>query len=228
MKHSTLQHLLQTRRDPAEPLEVLVVHDGLRARKRVEQVLRRISGHLAGGLRMACAYQRLDELRHRDGRTKAPRLELVFLAVSCSATLPHETLVGVTSLLPSLKANHGALAFLSGTDVPRQLDVVLVEQFLRAHAQRAGVAFFSGYMPGLGCPGCGTPKREQPGRSGAKRLCVLHAFRNGRTSIHPSFCGESKPTKTKTPPARPVKASHQAHTLAKRQVRRERPEQIAR
>lgn len=57
---------------------------------------------------MACAYQRLEELRHRDEGRPAPRIEVVFLAASCSATLPRETLAAVTSLLPSVKANRGA------------------------------------------------------------------------------------------------------------------------
>lgn len=199
MKNSTLlAHLLRTRRDRAEPLRVLVVHDSLGARKRVERLLLRIRSRLVADLRMACVYQRLDELRHWDRRTKSPRIELVFLAASCSTTLPHETLAGVTSLLPAVKANHGALAFLSGTNVPRQLDVVLVEQFLRIHAQRSGVAFFSGCMPGLGCPGCGTPKREKAGRSRVKGFCVLHAPQDVGASPDPSpalaLPGRSRPS----------------------------------
>ena len=176
MTDSTLLvHLQRSGRDRAIPLRVLVVHDGLRARKRVAGLFTRIRGRLGADLRMTCAYQRFDELRHRDGRTRTARIELVLLAASCSATLPPETFAAVTSLLPSLKANHGALAFLSGTNVPRQLDVVLVEQFLRTHSRRAGVAFFSGCMPGLGCPGCGASKQEKPGGPRTKRFCVLHA-----------------------------------------------------
>ena len=97
MTHPTLHADLQrTGRDRAEPLRVLVVPDGPRARQRVERLLLRIRGRLAADLRMDCAYQRLDKLRHRDGRKKTPRIRLVFLATSCCATLPQETLAAVT------------------------------------------------------------------------------------------------------------------------------------
>jgi hypothetical protein len=226
MTSSTLiSHLNRTRRDLLEPLRVLVVHDGRGARKRVERLLTRIRCRFGADLRMACAYQRLEELRRGDGRRKPPQIELLFLAAGCSATLPQATLAAVTSLLPSLKDNHGALAFLSGTKVPRQMDVLLVEHFLRTHSKRAGVAFFSGYMPGLGCPGCSTPKRTNLGRSAAKRFCVLHAPPNVGPSTHPCFSQESKPTRMKRPPDGPAKARKQALLEDLRnQPRRERRE----
>jgi hypothetical protein len=223
-----LEHLHRTRRDRAEPLRVLVVHDSLGARKQVERLLMRIRGRLGADLRMACDYQRIDQFRHREERTPARRIELVFLAAGCSATLPHEALAGVTSLLPTLKASHGALALLSGTNVPRRLDVVLVEQFLRTHAQRAGVAFFSGCMPGLGCPGCSTPKRDKAGRSGAKSYCVLHAPRNVGASPEPSVSQDAKPIRSETQPTRPAKAGIRAHAGVKRSLRGVRPELTAR
>ena len=220
MTNATLLGQLQrTGRDRSEPLHVLVVHDGLRARQRVERLLGRIRSRLGGSVRMACAYQRLEELRHRDEGRPAPRIEVVFLAASCSATLPRETLAAVTSLLPSVKANRGAVAFLSGTNAPRQVEAMLVEQFLRTHSERAGVALFSGHMPGLGCPGCITPKPEKSGRSGAKQFCVLHAPRKVRAATRPGFSKKSKPTKIKTPPARRARAKSPARGVANRKPR---------
>jgi hypothetical protein len=188
----------------------------------------RIQGHLGADLRMACDYQRIDQFCHREGGTKAPRVELVFLAAGCSATLPHAALAGITSLLPTLKTCHGALALLSGTNVPRRLDVVLVEQFLRSYAEGIGVAFFSGCMPGLGCPGCGIPNREEAGRSGAKGFCVLHAPRDVEPSPGPSFSQVAKPISRKRQPARPTEAGSQACAMAKRPLQRVRPERTAR
>ena len=207
MNRPTLHaHLQRIGRDRVEPLRVLVVHDGFVARRRVERLLLRIRGRLGAKLRLDCDYQRLKELARRDARTNAPLVELVFLAASCCATLPLENLAGIISLLPTLKANHGALVFLSGTGVPRRLDSMLIEQFLHTCAKRTGVAFFSGGMPGVGCPGCGSPRRDKPARSRAKRFCVLHAPRAVGVSTRRSFTRESKPTKTKTPTARPPKA----------------------
>jgi len=223
-----LAYLQRTGRNRAKPLRVLAVHDGLRARKWVERLLGRIRGRLGAGARMACAYQRLDELRHHDGGRPAPRIKLVFLAASCSATLPHETLAAVASLLPSVKANHGAVAFLSGTNAPRQLEAVLIEQFLRTHSERAGVAFFSGHMPGLGCPGCVTPKPEKAARSGAKQFCVLHAPRKVRAATLPGFSQKSKPSKSKTLPARRARAGSSARGVANRKLRPGRPGPSAR
>lgn len=171
-------HLQQVSRRQPEPLRVLVVHDGPPARRRVGQLLLRISRRLGAKVRLDCNFQRLQELAHRDAGTNAPLVELVFLAVSCSATLPMENLAGITSLLPALKANHGALVFLSGTRSPRERERMLIEQFLHTCTRRAGVAFFSGGLPGLGCPGCGTLRRNKAARSRAKRFCVLHAPRN--------------------------------------------------
>jgi hypothetical protein len=182
MNRPTLHaHLQQVARRP-EPLRVLVVHDGFPARRRVERLLRRIRGRLGARLRLDCDFRRLDELGQHNERANMPRLEWVFLAASCSATLPLENLAGIMALLPTLKPNHGALAFLSGTGVPRRLDNMLIEQFLHTCTQRAGVAFFSGGLPGLGCPGCGAPRREKLGRSKVKRFCVLHAPRKLETS----------------------------------------------
>ena len=231
MRSSTLHaHLHRIGRDHAEPLRVLVVHDDPLARKRVERLLTRIRGRLGTDLRLVCAYQRLDELHQRDVRTKAPRIELVFLAASCCATLPQETLAGVASLLPALKANRGTLAFLSGTNAPRQLEAVLIEQFLRTHSERAGVAFFSGHMPGLGCPGCITPKPEKSGRSRAKQFCVLHAPRKVRAATRPGFSRKSKSTKlkAKTPPARRARAGSPSRGVANRELRPGRPGPSAR
>ncbi len=173
--HTLLDHLHGTRRDRPEPLRVLVVHDSPGARKHVEQVLKRIRGRLGADLQITCEYQRVERVSHSEGETKPQRIELIFLATGCSATLPPEALVSVTSLLPALRANHGALALLSGTNVPRRLDALLVESFLRTHAHRLGVAFFSGVMPGLGCPGCGTPERARSGKAQVTDFCVLHA-----------------------------------------------------
>ncbi len=180
MRNPTLlDHLHGTRRDRVEALRVLVVHDSLGARRRVERLLNRIRDRLGADLRMTCDYERVEQFRHREGTARPRRIELIFLAAGCSATLPHEALAGITSLLPALKASHGALALLSGTNVPRRLDILLVEEFLRAHTQRMGVAFFSGCMPGLGCPGCGTPKRAKAGTSSGADFCVLHAPQDG-------------------------------------------------
>jgi hypothetical protein len=181
-----LDHWHGTRRDRLEPLRVLVVHDSLGARKQVERLLTRISDRLGADLRMTCDYQRVEQFRHREGEAKPQRIELIFLAAGCSATLPQEALAGITSLLPSLKASHGALALLSGTNVPRRLDVLLVEEFLRTYTQRLGVAFFCGCMPGLGCPGCGTPKPTKAGTSLATGYCVLHAPQDVEASSAPS------------------------------------------
>jgi hypothetical protein len=120
------------------------------------------------------------------------------------------------------------LALMSGTNVPRRLDVLLVEGFLRAHSQRVGVAFFSGCLPGLGCPGCGTPKREKAGRSGARGYCVLHAPRDLEPSPGPSSSQEAKPIRRKGQPARPTDAGSQARAVSERPLRRARPEQTAR
>ncbi len=196
MTRSTLfAHLHRTRRDRPEPLRVLVVHDGPPARKRVERMLRRMRRRLGAGLQMARAYQRLHEMWCADGSSTPQRIELLFLAASCCATLPREVLATVTSLLPSLKENRGAVAFLSGTHVPRRMDVLLVEHLLRTHSERAGVPFFAGFMPGLGCPLCGLAKGNKRGSSGA--TCVLHAPRIVETSRHPLFPHGSKMAKTK-------------------------------
>jgi hypothetical protein len=227
MNRPTLDaHLQQADRLP-EPLRVLVVHDGLLARRRVERLLRRIRSRLGARLRLDCDFRRLDELGQRDERAKKPRLELVFLAASCSATLPLENLAGITALLPTLKSSHGALAFLSGTGVPRRLDNMLIEQFLHTCTQRAGVAFFSGSLPGLGCPGCGAPRREKPARSKVKRFCVLHAPKKIETSPSGSCSPASQPIKTKMPPARPAKARIPVRVVSKRQPRLGRPGQRA-
>jgi len=227
MNHPTLDaHLQQADRRP-EPLRVLVVHDGLLARRRVERLLLRIRSGLGTKLRLDCDFRRLAELGQRDERAKKPRLELVFLAASCSATLPQENLAGITALLPTLKSSHGALAFLSGTVVPRRLDSMLIEQFLRTCAKRAGVAFFSGGLPGLGCPGCGAPRREKPARSKVKRFCVLHAPKKIETSPSGSCSPASQPIKTKMPPARPAKARIPVRVVSKRQPRLGRPGQRA-
>jgi hypothetical protein len=217
MTNSTLlARLRRIRRDREKPLRVLVLHDGIKARKRVERLLLRIRGQLGADLRMACAYQQIDELGHWAGRTDASLAELIFLAASCCAALPMETIAQVASLLPALKTNHGALAFLSGTGVPRLLDVVLAEQFLRRCAQRAGVAFFSGCMPGLGCTGCGTPKCETAGKSGAKRRCVLHAPGMMGASIHRRFYRAAKLTKIAARSAPPGKAKSRGRMVARR------------
>jgi hypothetical protein len=229
MKNSTLHdHLLRSQRSRREPLDIMIMHDGFRARRRVEGLLQRIREQLGADLQMDCAYQRIAAYPRPMTMTTSAQIKLVFLATSCSAKLPPKVLSDVTSLLPSLKANHGALAFLSGTNVPRQTDVVLVEQFLRTHSERIGVAFFSGCMPGLGCPGCGTPKREKSERSEPKHLCVLHAPRNVRSSTHPAASKKSKPTKLKTQPARPARPGNPARVAAKRQLRHGRPGQKAR
>ena len=183
MSSSTfLTHLRRTRRDRTEPLHVLVVHEGRLARRRAGRLLLRIKGRLGARLRLDCDFAQLKELDQRNARTNAPLVELVFLAVSCCATMPLENLAGIISLLPTLKANHGALVFLSGTSVPRRLDSMLIEQFLHTCAKRAGVAFFSGGLPGVGCPGCGTPQPDKPARSRTKRFCVLHVPRNAGAS----------------------------------------------
>jgi hypothetical protein len=227
MNRPTLDaHLQQAGRRP-EPLRVLVVHDGFVARRRVERLLRRIRGRLGARLRLDCDFRRLDELGHRDERPKKPQLELVFLAASCSATLPLENLAAITALLPTLKSSHGALAFLSGTGVPRRLDSMLIEQFLHTCTQRAGVAFFSGGLPGVGCPGCGTPRREKPARSMVRRFCVLHAPKKIETSPSGSSSPASQPTKTIMPPARPAKARIPVRVVSTRQPRLRRPGQRA-
>jgi hypothetical protein len=130
--------------------------------------------------------------------------------------------------LPSLKASRGALALLSGTNAPRRLDVLLVEESLRTYTQRLGVAFFCGCMPGLGCPGCGTPKPTKAGKSPATDFCVLHAPRNVEPSPDPSFSQAAKPVRRKGQPARPPDAGSQARAIAKRRLQRVRPERTAR
>jgi len=131
MRNSTLHaHLHRIGRDHAEPLRVLVVHDGPLARKRVERLLTRIRGRLGTDLRLVCAYQRLDELHHRDVRTKAPRIELVFLAAGCCATLPQETLAGVASLLPGKLVLPRHQFFLPGRDdlaIPAPIEGLLIQ-----------------------------------------------------------------------------------------------------
>lgn len=226
MKSLTLQdYLLRSQRRRTKPLGVMVLHDGFRARKRVEGLLLRMSGGVGPGLRLTCAYQRIGEPPGDQEITRSPLIRLVFLAASCSATLPPETLAGVTSWLPALKANHGALAFLSGANVPRQLDVAMIEQSLRAHSERAGVAFFSGCMPGLGCPGCGSPKRPKPERSRAKPLCVLHAPRKPASRNPPGCCQASEVKKVENSTLLSGHVRHPECAAAKRQLRSERPGQ---
>lgn len=223
-----LDHLHGTIRDRLEPLRVLVVHDSRGARKQVERLLTRISDRLGADLRMTCDYQRVEQFRYREGKAKPQRIELIFLAAGCIATLPQEALAGITSLLPSLKASHGALALLSGTNVPRRLDVLLVEKFLRTYAQRLGVAFFCGCMPGLGCPGCGTPKPTKAGTSLATGYCVLHAPLNAEPSPDTSFSQAAKPVRRKGQPARPPDAGSQARAIAQHPLQRVRLKRTAR
>jgi thioredoxin 1 len=212
-------HLLQTRRGRAKPLDVLVVHDGIRAQRWVKELLLRLGDHVGAGLRLACAYQRIGGPLPHQGIRKSQPIDLVFVAASCWAKLSPENLKGITSLLPGLRANHGAVAFLSGTSVPRHLEVTLVERFLRTHSERAGVAFFSGGMPGLGCPGCGTAKREKPGSLVASHVCVLHAPQELLALTLPAGARKSKPAKMKTPPAPPANSGKPAHAASKRQLR---------
>jgi hypothetical protein len=226
MSNLNLQdYLLRSQRRRTKPLEVVVLHDGFRARKRVEGLLLRMSGGFGPGLRLICAYQRIGEPFGDQGTTRSPLIRLVFLAASCSATLPPETLASVTAWLPALKANHGALAFLSGANVPRQLDVAMIERFLCAQSERAGVAFFSGCMPGLGCPGCGSPKLGERARLRAEQLCVLHAPENSRPTTHPAAARKAESNKLKRLPVTPATSGHPARVAAKRQLRYERPGQ---
>jgi hypothetical protein len=213
-----LTRLLQARRGHPPALRILVLHDGFRARKRAEQLLLRIRKTAGDARRLTCAFQRLGDLRCRAPRQKRRSAELVLLAVGCGATLAPDSLAQVISLLPSLGANRGALAFLSGTHVPRQMDVALIERFLRSQSRQAGVDFFIGKMPGIGCPGCRPPKHPSAGRSAAERFCLLHAppaggrARTARLSQHPPS------QDVKTPSARQPRADCQLRRTAKHRL----------
>jgi hypothetical protein len=102
--------------------------------------------------------------------------DLLLLAASCVATLPHDPITRIASALPLLKRNEGAAAFLSGTHVPRQMDVLFIEHLLATASKRAAIPFFSGSMPGLGCPGCSGRSSDARGRTGRRSLCVLHSL----------------------------------------------------
>lgn len=217
-----LTRLLQARRGHLPALRILVLHDGFRARKRAEQLLLRIKKNLGGARRLTCAFQRLGDRRRREPREKRLSVELVLLAVGCGATVAPDSLAQVTSLLPSLGANRGALAFLSGTHVPRQMDVALIERFLRGQSRQARVDFFTGKMPGIGCPGCRPPKHPSAGRSAAERFCVLHAPPAGAPARAPKL-SEPPPWKdVPTPSTRRPRADCQLRRTAKRRLRRKR------
>jgi hypothetical protein len=221
-------HLEQISRSHAGPMRVLVVHDDAPARRRAERLLGRIRDRLGARLRLDCNFHRFGQLGRPATKPAAPLLELVFLAVSCSSTLPLERLTGITALLPALQASHGALAFLSGTRTPRRLERMLIEQFLHTCTQRADVAFFSGGLPGWGCPGCHAPQPEIPKRSETKRVCVLHATRSAGASSHPSISRKSKPAKAKTPSARAFKSGNPARVVLNQPIHHANPGQRAR
>lgn len=215
-----LTRLLQARRRHPAALRILVLHDGFRARKRAEQLLLRIRKTVGDARRLTCAFQRLGDLRRREPREKRRSAELVLLAVGCGATLAPDSLAQVISLLPSLGANRGALAFLSGTHVPRQMDVALIERFLRGQSRQARVDFFTGKMPGIGCPGCHPAKHPSAGRSAAERFCLLHAPPAGGPARAPKLSEPPPWQDVKTPSARQPRADCPLRRTAKRRLRR--------
>lgn len=152
----------------ANSLRVLVVYDGPLAQQRVEKMLARIRGRFSGKLRFDSTFRCTDEVLNPLEPTDATLVELLILATECSAALSLESLCRLAGLLAALKVNDGALALLTGDNVPRQMDTLLLERCLGVHAERRGVPFIRGRLTRLGCPGCTvTLAKPARGRSGS-------------------------------------------------------------
>lgn len=174
------------RESHAKTLRVLVVYDGPFVRKRVEKMLARIEGRFPWGLRFDSTFRRTDEVPDplvRFEETDAIGVELLLLATECSAVLSPELLSWLKGVLPTLRVNDGAFAVLTGANVPRQMDTLLLEWFLSIHAERLRVPFIHGHLTGLGCPGSKvTPAKPARGRS-ARPSCQPHGNKAPASSI---------------------------------------------
>lgn len=166
--HSTIP--LDGRASVAKNLRVMVVYDGPLARQEVEGMLARIGGRFSGELHFDSTFRCTDDVLNPLEPTEATLVELLILATECSAALPLELLWRLAGLLPALNVNDGALAVLTGDNVPRQMDTLLLERFLGVHAKCQRVPFIRGRLAGLGCPGrTVTLAKSVSGRSGLPR-----------------------------------------------------------
>lgn len=168
-------NLLSRLLPPGQPwgkvLRVLVLHDGQAAQQRVERLLVRI-GRNVPTMTITSRYCLLQGSYAAISTKKA---ELLIIAAGCMATQSQDVLERILPLLQRLKRRDGALAFLYGTDVPRLMESMLFESWLSKASELAGISFFSGTMPGVGCPGCNGGSRGRTTGIALKQFCVLHS-----------------------------------------------------